>query len=48
MDKEKVVSAVDTFREKVNDALKGENAAQDIQKAVYEMLKDLNIPTPSN
>lgn len=48
MDKKDVQAAVNTFKEKVNEALQGGNTAGDIQKAVYEMLQDLNIPSPNN
>jgi len=46
MDKEKIFAAVKIFNERVNAALKGNNAAADIQKAVWAMLKDLGIEGP--
>ncbi len=44
MEKSNVESAVTTLCEQINTALKGENAAKDIEAAIYKMLDTLNIP----
>ena len=44
MEKSTVESVVTTLREQINAALQGENAAKDIEVAIYNMLNTLNIP----
>ena len=43
MDKKEVKAAVDVFKGKIDDALKGNNVVQDIQEAVWDLLKDLGV-----
>ena len=44
MEKSTVKGAVSTLLEQINTALKGENIAKDIEKAISNMLGTLNIP----
>jgi hypothetical protein len=44
MENSTVESVVTTLREQINTALQGENAAKDIEAAIYKMLDTLNIP----
>ncbi|XQY90223.1 hypothetical protein ACNRWW_11775 [Metabacillus sp. HB246100] len=46
MDKKEVKLAVATLREQISTALDGENQAEDINEAVYNMLKSFNIQMP--
>jgi len=46
MDRSTISGAVKAFNGRINQALKGKNAAIDIQRAVWAMLKDLGIETP--
>lgn len=39
-------AAMKTFKENIEQALKGKNTAQDIQKAVADLLKDLGVKNP--
>ena len=43
MEKSTVESAVTTLREQIHSALQGENAAKDIEAAIYKMLGTLNV-----
>lgn len=43
MASEEIKNAVNKFTEKINRALQGDNIADDIQKAVWDLLKDLDI-----
>ena len=44
MEKGTVKNAVETLREEIDTALKGQNVANDIKVAVYKMMDTLNIP----
>lgn len=41
-----VNGAVQDLMTNINDALEGDNVAQDIQSAVWDMLKKINIEVP--
>lgn len=40
---EEIKNAVNKFTEKINKALQGNTVAEDIQKAVWDLLEDLDI-----
>lgn len=44
MENSTVKVAVSTLREQINTALQGENAAKDIEEAIYKMLDTFSIP----
>ncbi|WP_158638517.1 hypothetical protein [Metabacillus litoralis] len=46
MNKNEIKEIVETFKEQVNCALNGSNQPEEIKKAVYFMLKSLNIQIP--
>lgn len=46
MDKNRVKEVVNIFKGRINNALQGKNPVDDITKAVWAMLKDLNIQNP--
>lgn len=46
MNKNEIKEIVETFKEHVNTALNGSNQPEEIEKAVYFMLKSLNIQIP--
>ena len=46
MDKDRVKEVVNIFKGRINNALQGKNPVDDITKAVWAMLKDLNIQNP--
>ncbi|WP_226666610.1 hypothetical protein [Metabacillus litoralis] len=46
MDKKEIKQVVATFKEQINSALNSDNQSEEIQKAVYHMLKSLNIQLP--
>lgn len=43
MAKDDINAAVSEFTARINKALQGDNIAEDIQKAVWDLLKDLDV-----